>query len=215
MSNDQLNAQGNHIAFQQLAVDVKGDGWKVGAYWQVIQEDGPIRFIGTTMNKPDGLWGISAVQNKWPFIEGVTYEFLNTTDQSGPFHDRDGIVFGGADNYYNNNIYTQGWSYFGRIIGSPLLSLANNRVRAHHAGIRGNIYGYQYRVMVNHAENYGRYSAPLRSHNTAVLLEVKRHVPQAWGLDFGVSLAGDFGSQYGNSFGAMISVSKKGIIKEW
>ena len=215
MSNDQLNAQGNHLAFQQLALDVKGEGWKVSAYWQVIQEDGPIERIGKTMNKPDGLWGISAVQSRWPFIEGVTYEFLNTTDQSGPFHDRDGVVFGGSDNYYTNSIYKQGWSYFGRIIGSPLLTLSNTRVMAHHAGIRGDIYGFRYRVMVNHAENYGTYRSPLRSSNTAVLLEVQKHVKEAWGMDFGFSVAGDFGDQYGNCFGAMLTISKRGIITQW
>ena len=195
MLNDQLNAQGNHICFQQLALDVKSEGWKVSAYWQIIQEDGPIRMLGMTMNKPDGLWGISAVQSRWPFIEGITYEFLNTTDQSGPFHDKDGIVYGGADNYYNNSIYKQGWTYFGRI--------------------RGDIYGFKYRVMVNHAENYGKYKEPLRSSNTAMLLEVKRHVKEAWGLDFGFSIAGDFGTQYGNVFGAMINVSKRGVICNW
>lgn len=215
MANDQINAQGNHIAFQQLALDVKGEGWKVSAYWQVINEDGPILMIGKTMNRFDGLWGVSAMQSRWPFIEGLTYEFLHTTDQSGPFHDRDGCVYGGADNYYSNSIYPQGWTYWGRIIGSPLLTLTNNRVRAHHAGIRGDIYGYKYRVIVNHAENYGRYSKPDRSSNTAVLLEVKKHVPQAWGLDFGLTLAGDFGTQYGNCFGAMLTVRKEGIIKTW
>ena len=215
MANDQLNAQGNHIGFQQLALDVKGKGWKVSAYWQIIQEDGPISFIGTTMNRRDGLWGISATQSRWPFIQGLTYEFLNTTDQSGPYHDRDGCVYGGADNYYSNSIYRQGWTYYGNTIGSPLLSPTNNRVMAHHAGIKGDIYGFRYRAIVEYADYYGRYSAPERSRNTAVLLEVKKHVPQAWGLDFGLSLAGDFGSRYGNSFGAMITISKQGIITSY
>lgn len=215
MANDQINAQGNHIGVQQLALDVKGEGWKVSTYWQIIQEDGPIRFIGTTMNKPDGLWGLSATQSRWPFIQGVTYEFLNTTDQSGPFHDRDGLVYGGADNYYNNSIYKQGWTYYGHIIGSPLLSLSNNRVIAHHVGIRGDIYGYHYRLIYNHADNYGTYRKPERSRNNALLLELTKHVSQAWGLDFGLSLAGDFGTQYGNLFGAMLTVTKIGILTQW
>ena len=215
MANDQINAQGNHIGFQQLALDVKGEGWKVTAYWQVMQEDGPIRFIGTTMNNKDGLWGVSATQSRWPFIQGVTYELLHTTDQSGPFHDKDGCVYGGADNYYTNSIYRQGWSYYGRIIGTPLLSLSNNRVMAHHVGVKGDIYGYRYRVMVTYADNYGTYNAPERSHNTAVLLEVRKHVEQAWGLDFGVALGGDFGTQWGNRFGAQVTVSKRGIITKW
>jgi len=215
MANDQLNAQGNHIGFQQLALDVKGEGWKVTAYWQIMQEDGPISFIGCTMNKPDGLWGVSATQSRWPFIQGVTYEFLNTTDQSGPFHDRDGVVYGGADNYYTNSIYVQGWTYYNRIIGSPLLTLANNRVMAHHIGVRGDIYGYKYRILINHADNYGTYRQPAYSTNTALLLQVNKHVPQAWGLDFGITLAGDFGTQYGNSFGAQLTISKQGLITQW
>ena len=86
---------------------------------------------------------------------------------------------------------------------------------AHHAGVRGDIYGYKYRVMVNHAENYGRYSAPERSSNTAVLLEVKKLVPQAWGMEFSVALSGDFGTQYGNAFGAMVTIRKQGIITSY
>ncbi len=215
MQNDQLNAQGNHIAFQQLALDIKGEGWKVSAYWQIIQEDGPIAFIGTTMNRRDGLWGVSATQNHWPFIQGFTYEFLHTTDQSGPFHDRDGCVYGGADSYYSNSIYRQGWTYFGNVIGSPLLTPDNSRVRAHHAGLRGDIYGFRYRAIVQYADYYGRYSRPEHSRNTAFLLEVKKQVPKAWGLDFGLSLSGDFGSRYGNSFGAMVTITKRGLITQW
>lgn len=215
MANDQINAQGNHIGSQQLALDIKGAEWKITAYWQVINEDGPIRFIGFGMNNKDGRWGISATQNRWPFIQGLSYEFINTTDQSGPFHDRDGCVYGGNDNYYNNSIYTQGWTYFGRVLGSPLLSLSNNRVMAHHIGIRGDIYGFRYRALCTYADNYGRYRRDARSSNTAVLIEVKKTVEQAWGLEFGLALAGDFGTQYGNSFGAMISVCKQGIIKNW
>ena len=215
MSNDQINAQGNHIGYQELALDVKGEGWKVSAYWQHINEDGPIGFMGYETNIQDGLWGVSAVQSRWPFISGVTYEFLNTTDQSGPFHDRDGIVYGGADNYYSNGIYTQGWSYYGRIIGSPLLTTSNNRVRAHHVGVKGDIYGWRYRVLCTYADNYGTYSRPVQSHNTAVLMEVKKNVPQAWNLEFGVALSGDFGTQWGNRFGAMVTITKKGIICQW
>ena len=215
MRNDQINAQGNHIGFQQLALDVKGEGWRVSAYWQVINEDGPIRFIGRGMNNTDGLWGICAVQTRWPFIEGVTYEFLNTTDQSGPIHDRDGAIYGGNDSYYQNGIYTQGWTYYGRIIGSPLLSLSNSRVMAHHVGVRGDIYGFRYRAMVTYADNYGNYRRPQRSHNTAVLLEVKKTVQKAWGLEFGLALGGDFGTQYGNTFGGMITITKRDIIKTW
>ena len=86
---------------------------------------------------------------------------------------------------------------------------------AHHVGVKGDIFGFRYRALVNYADNYGQYGAPKRTHNTAALLEVKKIVPQAWNLEFGVSLAGDFGDQYGNSFGAMVTIRKQGIITSW
>ena len=215
MANDQINAQGNHIGFQQLALDVKGDGWIVSAYWQVIQEDGPTDRIGKTMNRPDGLLGVSMQQSHWPFLSACSIELFNTTDQSGPYHDKDGVVYGGKDDYYLNTIYRQGWTYYGMIMGLPYCSLSNNRVIGGQAGVRGDIYGYRYRVLCSHVRNFGRYTAPARSENTAVLLEVKKQVEQAWGLDFGITLSGDFGSQFGNSVGAMITVSKQGIITSY
>ena len=215
LTNEQLNAQGNHILSQTLCVTVNGKKWNLSCYWQDIQEDARPRFIGTGQNKKDGLWGIRFDQTIWPFINACTFEVLHTTDQSGPWHDRDGMVFGGMDNYYNNLIYSQGWTYFGQSICSPLLSPTNSRVWAYHAGIKGDIYGFAYRALCTHARNYGTYNEPTKNHNTAILLEVKKNVPQAWGLDFGLSIASDFGTQNGNTFGAMITISKQGIIKQW
>ena len=41
---------------------------------------------------------------------------------------------------------------------------------------------------------------------------MQKLVPQAWNLNFGVSIGGDIGTQFGNSFGAMVTVSRSGII---
>jgi hypothetical protein len=213
--SDQLNKQGNHMLSQLLCLTAKGEDWKVDLYWQDFQEDGGINFIGCRANSKDGRWGISAVQNHWPFISGITFEIIQTTDQSGPWHDRDGMVFGGNDSYYSNSSYPQGWTYFGQSICSPLLSPTNSRVWAYHAGIKGDIYGFKYRALCTYARNYGTYKTPRESQNTALLLEVKKIVPQAWGLEFGLSIAGDFGTQKGNNFGAMLTISKQGIIKQW
>lgn len=227
MPNDQLNAQGNHVCSQQLMLTGKWPGWEISAYWQNVNEDN-IEFIGWGQNKPDGLWGISLKQNRWPFIQGVTYEFLNTTDQSGPWHDRDGLCYAGDDKYYRNYVFENGWSYFYRTMGTPFITsplynedgtlhTLNSRVRVHHLGVRGDIYGFRYVFKASYARNYGNdnTSRPVLSDNTALLLEVQKHVEQAWGLDFGVRLAADFGSQWGNQFGAQITVRKKGIITQW
>lgn len=228
MANDQINAQGNHIGSQILTVDAKGDGWKMSAYWQNIFEDGPIRFIGAGMNVADGIWGLHISQDKWPYISGLTYEFINTTDQSGSYHDKDGYIYGGADSYFRNGIYRNGWNYGYRTIGTPFITspiynadgtidTRNSRVQAHYIGLKGDIYGYRYRVVCSYAKNYGNdnRSKTLLSTNTGVLLEVERHIEKAWGLDFGLSLAADFGTQFGNQFGAMIRISKQGLITQW
>ena len=227
MPNDQNNAQGNHVGSQQLALTAKGEGWNITAYWQNFFDDN-FAFIGLGQNLPDGIWGISLQQTKWPWIEGATYEYMNTTDQSGPWHDRDGLCYGANDSYYQNSVFQNGWNYFYRSMGTPFITsplyntngtiyTLNSRARVHHVGIRGNIYGIKYRILCSYARNFGNdnTSKQLLSTNTAALLEITKHVEQAWGLDFGLSLAGDFGNQFGNQFGAMITIRKQDIITQW
>ena len=224
---DQLNAQGNHVGSQQWMITGKGKGWEISAYWQNFFEDN-FAFIGNGQNLTDGLWGISMKQSRWPFIQGVTYEFLNTTDQSGPWHDRDGLCYGGGDGYYCNGVFLNGWNYWYRNMGTPFatspfynedgtIHTTNNRVMVHHLGVRGDIYGFCYRVLASYASNYGNdvTSRTRISTNTALLIEVNKHVEQAWGLDFGLRLAADFGTQWGNQVGAQITITKKGLITSW
>lgn len=226
-ANDLLNAQGNHLTSQQLAVTAKGKDWNITAYWQDFAESN-FAFLGLGQNIADGIWGISVQQNAWPYISGVTYEYMNTTDQSGPWHDRDGLCYGGNDSYYRNSIYQNGWNYFYRSMGTPFITsplyntngtiyTLNSRVRLHHMGIRGDIYGFKYRLLCSYVRNYGNNNTSklLLSTNTATLLEVNKHVEKAWGLDFGISLAGDFGSQFGNQFGVMLTIRKQDIITQW
>ena len=225
MANDQLNVYGNHIGSQNLGLDIKWKEWKISAYWQNLFEDGPIKVMWNAMNASDGVWGVAVSQKRWPFIGKICYEFVQTTDQSGPFHDRDGLVFGGKDSYFQNGVYRNGWNYFSRTIGTPFITsplynadgtiyTLNNRVMAHYFAVKGDIYGFRYRAIASYAKNYGCYGDgdATFSTNTALLLEVAKLVPQAWGLEFSLSLAADFGTQFGNDFGVMVSVAKRGII---
>jgi len=223
---DQINALGNHIISQSMRLDIDISDYKIGAYWQNISEDNPIKFIGNTMNAPDGLWGISIKNNNFPFIKGVLYEYLNTTDQSGPYHDKDGIVYGGVDNYFINGIYQNGWSYYSRIIGTPFITSAlyntngevrtfNNRVQVHHFGIEGDIYGYSYKALSSFSGNYGTYSTPINIKNVSTLLEINKRFPRLQNVEIGCSLGADFGNLYGNSVGFLISVKKRGNIFQY
>ena len=227
MGNDQKNAQGNHVGSQQLALTAKGEGWNVTAYWENFFDDN-FAFLGLGQNLPDGIWGISVQQTRWPWIEGLTYEYMNTTDQSGPWHDRDGLCYGANDSYYRNSVFQNGWNYFYRSMGTPFITsplyntdgtifTLNSRVRLHHIGVRGDILGLKYRLLCSYARNFGNNNASKKqlSTNTATLLEISKHIEKAWGLDFCLSLAGDFGTQFGNQFGAMLTIRKQGVITQW
>ena len=227
--NESFNAQGNHLGSQQLALTLQGKGWHIKGYWQNLLEDN-FNFIGRGQNLSDGRWGISMEQERWPFIQCVNMEYINTTDQSGPMHDQDGIIYAGRDDYYRNGVYGQGWSYYGYSIGTPLITsplysagtdtqTLNNRVQAWHIGVGGDIYGFRYALMATYARNYGRYQTDdwyeEKSHNTALMAEVKKQVRQAWGLEFGLRLAADCGTQWGNRFSAMLTITKQGLIKQY
>jgi len=62
---------GNHIISQSVRADADVSGFRIGAYWQIVLEDSPIRLIGKTMNTPDGLWGLSVRNEHFPVIQGV------------------------------------------------------------------------------------------------------------------------------------------------
>lgn len=223
--SDQINALGNHIISQSLRLDVDVSSFNIGVYWQNLSEDGPIRIIGNTMNTPDGLWGLSIRNKHFPMLKGILYEYLNTTDQSGPYHDKDGLIYGGGDNYFNNGDYPFGWSYFSHTIGTPFITspiynkkgelyIQNNRVQVHHIGIEGNIMNYQYRCLASFSKNYGTYGNPYPEmiRNTSVLFDIHKLFPGLFNMELGCSLAADFGKLYGNSLGFQFSIRKRGNL---
>lgn len=225
--NEIYNAQGNHLGSQVLELMAKGTGWEVRAYWQNFLEDN-WNFLGRGQNLPDGLFGLSVEQAHWPYVQGLTVEYICTADQTGPFHDQDGLIYAGNDNYYRNAIYTGGWNYYLHTLGTPFITspiynregepaTTNSRSKTCYLALRGDIRGYRYLLRASHSRNYGCYDDggdiyALRSRNTAWLLSVTRHVEKAWGLDFSLALSGDIGSQFGSGAGAMLTIRKQGLI---
>lgn len=222
-ANEKNNALGNHVGSQNIGVELKLKHWHVNAYWQTLFEDGPVFAPWKALNRYDGLWGVQISQNKWRFISAIMYEFLNTTDQSGPTHDIDGVVFGGGDSYFTNSIYTQGWTNKGYVIGVPFIvspiitdsqKVLYNRTMTHHLSITGDIFGFNYLLRYANSKYYRRelYSSGVKATNNSILLSVQKMVPQAWNLNFSLSLAADWGDVYGNTFGAMVTISRSGLI---
>ncbi|MDP4239917.1 MAG: capsule assembly Wzi family protein [Bacteroidota bacterium] len=225
LKTDQLNTLGNHIGSQSMKLEVDISDFKISGYWQKVFEDGPIKQMWNAQNRADGLWGLSIRNSKFPFVRGIVFEYLNTTDQSGPYLDKDGIIYGGNDSYFNNGVYQNGWTYYSRTIGTPFItsplynsngavSIENNRVQVFHAGLEGDVLDYRYKLLSSFSRNYGTYGNPYPKmiENTSMLLEVNKQFPKLSNIEVGCSVGGDFGKLYGNSIGCLFSIRKTGSL---
>ena len=218
---EHINALGNHIISQSMRLDARISQFSIGMYWQNLSEDGPVRFMAKAMNVSDGLWGISIRNKTFPIIKGFVYEYLNTTDQSGPYHDKDGIVYGGSDSYFQNYVYNEGWSYFSRTIGTPFISSPlytgnvysnNTRVQVHHFAMEGAAFKTTFKAMASFSKNYGTYGGYFNSPNQSYLIELNKQISSIHNIELSASFGLDAGKLYGNSTGLLISIKKTGNL---
>lgn len=221
--SEQINALGNHIVSEHIKLELELNNYDVNFYWQTLAEDGPIRILPwLAVNRKDGLWGLNVRNNQLPFINGFVYEFFSTLDQSGPWHDKDGIVYGGRDSYFTNGIYQNDWAHFGRTIGTPLIlspvfnrdgsyRIIYNDLQAHHFGIDGHFSGFNYRMLATFSRYYINNLNPAHP-NTSWLIEISKKFTNLSNTEFLVSVGGDTGEIPGKTSGLMFSVRKNGIL---
>ena len=139
------------------------------------------------------------------------------------------IVIGGMDNYFNNGEYPSGWTYHGKTLGLPLitpmspdsngqvLGVANNRIRAHHIGIKGNMGLVPYSIKTTYSSNWGRFGMPDDSiyHqrpwqlSMALELEFGKNITNL-PVSFAVGAYGDLGQLYQNCAGLSLKLIFKG-----
>ena len=184
--SDQLNVLGNHFGHEYLRID-----WRADSFNMTFQYDMPFEDNGgfrKLMDFPDGVWSLKfSFANRKGIVTDVIGEFINTTWQAGPVHDRPAteeemknqdpdsyyygrVVLGGLDNYFYNGTYRSGWTYHGRIAGLPLIlpnapdsdgmvtGIASNRVRGFHLGLDGYaMEGVPYHFKSTYTSNWGRY----------------------------------------------------------
>ncbi|MDD3080161.1 MAG: capsule assembly Wzi family protein [Paludibacter sp.] len=228
ITSEQINAQGNHIISQSAKIELKISNFRISGYMQNISEDRPIKLFWEAPNKSDGLWGMSVKNKNFPFIKSILYEYLSTTDQSGPYHDKDGIIYGGNDSYFYNGIYPTGWSYFQRTIGTPFITssvynkngeiyITNNRTQVHHFGLSGEFGKYYFKALASFSKNYGTYNKPYSACKTSsdFLLDVNHKFEHLWGINAGLKIGADFGAMYGNNTGIQITLRKSGDLWKW
>lgn len=225
---DQLNAVGNHLGAYLLQFDYTGEKRNWSFYWSHPFEDTSGREF---KNVQDGLYGIF-VDLKKPtgLVSSVLGEFTYTKNMSGPNHmtiDPDGTYhYGGADNYLNHGIYTAGWTYFGKTIGSPYFTateldvngvssgvvLGDNRLMAFNIGVEGNLKPIKYKALLSHTTYYGWFDQEYEVYPIQFSGIFEAYLPQREKIPFQISASASFdtGTYKPVNFGGFITLSKRG-----
>ena len=230
IEGEQINILGNHLGTYNFKLGYKNKHFYTALYKQHLYDDNSGLELA---NWRDGLYGGEVCFFNQPFLQKIVLEYLQTTNQSGPMHflEYDKKLYpnsrgGGADNYYNNYVYASGWSYFGRGIGNPLLtspeynedkslSFNNNRIKAIHLGLEGNITSeLYYRTLFTGKYGWGTSFKPFRERkdNFSSLIECIYKPEKFDGWKIALQAAFDKGSFYGDNFGGTIKISKAGVL---
>jgi hypothetical protein len=169
--NDAFNRYGNHLGTVDIGVEVENPDVKIMAYRQSIYEDGSLYFLGNII---DGLNGISFEFKKAEVFKRAIFEYFRSTSQGG---------FGGrnltGDNYFNNEVYREGWSNRQTGIGTPFIThlnetdirnvykaipyFDNNRVRVFYAALFLNAGNVDIILRGSIGTSYGNYRAELET----------------------------------------------------
>lgn len=223
--NDFFNASGNHLISQHLGLGIRLSDCSLDVYWQNLSEDPPVHRMNKAYNKRDGLWGLSLRLPKFRLLHAVVAEFLSTTDQSGPWHDLDGVIMGGMDNYYNNGAYPNGWSNYGMTIGNPWLTspkyntdgstgIHNNFVRLFYLSGLGEVSCFKYRFTTAYSSNWGWPADQLLTakRQFSGQFELFHDFPYLKNSEFSLGLSGDRGAPYGNNLALMLGFRHTGFL---
>lgn len=229
-ATERFNTLGNHIISKNLGLDLRFPTFELALYWQNLYEDKPVNLMYKAYNRKDGLFGLSLLLPRTKPLNRLVLEFLSTTDQSGPWHDLDGVIYGGRDSYYNNGVYPNGWSFYGMTQGNPWLTsprynpgydpdqglnvgIKNNRVRLYHLAGQGRFGTWNYQVTLAYSDNYGLSGQPyIRKEQLSWFLDVAtpfRFLPQT---EMTAGCAGDLGRQYGNNLALAVGLRWRGAL---
>lgn len=226
---EQTNVLGNHMGqwSARLRWEPHGRPWTLALHYLHYFDDHSMMFMEYPWR--DGLIGIEYRSRERGWITGAAYEFLSTTDQSGPVYwDSTPTVPGqvaGRDDYYNHYIYT-GWHHWGMGIANPLiispvynsdgsLIFKCTRLRGHHWAIEGQpTRSLGYRILTSYTRGWGTYDRPYRDvrSNVNLLVELNYRPSRLPGWSATLSLGADWGRLLGRSFGASLTITRSGIL---
>jgi len=151
-----LNRLGNSVGLYEVGLTYESSNYSIFGYRHFFLEN---EFSVKLLSPWDGIWALGYIHNQdVNTVDAVVYEYMNSIRQESIR----GAAQGRA-NIYNHGIYTDGWSYHGRLMGNPLFTfdpeerrVYNNVIVAHHLGITGHISDHlSYRSLFTYSRNYG------------------------------------------------------------
>ncbi|CAG4995383.1 hypothetical protein DYBT9275_01624 [Dyadobacter sp. CECT 9275] len=172
---------GNHLGSIDLGFEYAFKNMKLLAYRQTFYEVGGLAHLSNIM---DGLNGVSITnlkkseqKVKW---NKLLIEVLYTKNQGGETWSK--VTPSGDEDYYNNYLYSEGWSYKGEGLGTPFITsktlvrdglphfpkdyFMNNRVLAFHAGLDLSVYQWHLLSKLSYSRNYGTFGTSPNGHTT-------------------------------------------------
>jgi hypothetical protein len=227
-SFDYINMYGNHVGSTDIGLDIQLPTATLLLYHQHSFDDASgVMF----QNFPDGLTGLRLrprTGNRAGFrLNSILVEFLSTLNQSGPAFYQANTHTKGADNYFNNAQYQEGWTYKGYVIGTPFLSrredvktayrntigwaIVNNRVQVLHFGMQATVATrIALLTKIAYSRNYGLMDAPLAGTPAQWSALLQLGMPTSWlgGVSLTASVAADYGQLFTNSIGTYVGLRK-------
>lgn len=214
---DQQNALGNHLGSYDFNVGYKFGTFSLNGYWQFIFEDSsglkPVKWR-------DGLYGLTIKADKFKIINRVNFEIVTTTSQDAVKDDGQGGTYLEPDNYMNNGIYADGWTFNNRVLGNAMFLLLDpeiqgtrrvqNMLGGWSIGFAGELYRTHYELKVTNFQNEGLILAPQDPPYELFSIDLKTSLRLNNGLDLGLwmNYQNDNFDQ-GDNFGLFLTVAKK------
>lgn len=225
--NEAFNRAGNHLGTVDIGMEFFAKGSDILIYRQSIFEDGSLFYLN---NITDGLYGVSWTNRRQnSTLKKITVEHLETRSQGGETGSGNTIPqLRGRDNYFNNRIYSNGWTYKGQVIGSPLLAtisqlnldlisqvgissrlprsyVISNRISSWYMGVEYGCQILDFITRITHISSLGNYSIPMDVKNTSLYQGVRYGIREfTVKSDIGV----DIGNLLRSKFGVQISISR-------
>lgn len=227
LETDRLNVLGNHLGSYLIQLNYLGTKTNWNFYYSHPFED---RSGLEMQNWRDGIYGFF-IDFKKPkaFLTHFLAEFTYTKNMSGDSQHKiaeDGspIMARGRDNYFNNGVYSSGWTYFGNTIGSPYFTpetpdrngitqgVANgdNRFMAINIGVKGFLKEIQYKALFSHITYFGWFDNEYDPKPTQFSGYLEVNLTKTLHLPFEIVLgsAFDIGSQRPNNIGGFFKLTK-------